>query len=97
MTDIRLDDPPDDDKNIEQWLNDLWRERANPLKRNGHSLGEIFWGLLDAAIVRAMQESHNRAKLAAGLYSIAEQHDRFGLSHDALQARMADRFKASSV
>jgi hypothetical protein len=41
MTDepINLNDlDRDDDKNIERWLSDLWRERANPLKRNGHSL-----------------------------------------------------------
>jgi hypothetical protein len=95
MTDqpIRLNDLERDDDKIE-WLNDLWRERADPLKRNGHSLDQIFWGVFDAAVIRAIQESLSRGRIASGLYGIAERHDLFGLSPDSLQARMADRFKS---
>jgi hypothetical protein len=96
MTDqtINLNDPSRDDHDVERWLGNLWRERANPLMRNGHSLDEIFWTVVDAGILRAVQEPSSRAIIADSLYDIAKQHDRFGRSDDALQARMADRFKA---
>ena len=81
-------------EDVEQWIQDLWRERANPLTRNGHQLDEIFWKVVDVGVLRAVHEPWNRARIADGLYGIAEQYDRFGRSHDALLSKMADRFKS---